>query len=213
MKVIWGIECPAFKTVMKKRLSERKNPMRVPVTKMGKDSDGDTFTVPDEIIARLTKECDGNVDDHNIVEVASGLFEKETVQFTLRGKNEPQWTATNAADVEAKSCFRSVFRNRSEGVTHPRNNWRCCDLKERRIVPTHYRIRAYSGSCHLKSRLVEKSADGKKWREMDDEEKRKQLNGSDFAATFARITLGMTSSTGISRSWHLKKGRFSVESK
>lgn len=46
MELIWGIERPAFKTVMKKRLSERKNLMRVPVTKTGKNSDGDTFIVP-----------------------------------------------------------------------------------------------------------------------------------------------------------------------
>lgn len=63
----------------------------------------------------------------------------------------------------------------------------------------HYRIRAYSGSCHLKSRLIEKSADGKKWREMDNEETRKQLNGIDFAATFARITSEMTNSTEMER--------------
>jgi hypothetical protein len=36
------------------------------------------FDVPDGIIAPLTKECGGNVDDHHFVGVTSGSFENET---------------------------------------------------------------------------------------------------------------------------------------
>jgi hypothetical protein len=53
-------------------------------------------------------------------------------------------------------------------------------------VPTHYTIRTNEhgpGNLHLRSWLVETSADGKSWREVDREENNK-LNGSWFTATF-----------------------------
>jgi hypothetical protein len=54
-------------------------------------------------------------------------------------------------------------------------------------VPTHYAIRTnggYPGGYHLKSWLVETSADGESWREVAREENNKQLNGIWFAGTF-----------------------------
>jgi hypothetical protein len=68
------------------------------------------------------------------------------------------------------------------------NNWVCYDFKKRRIVPTHYMIRTNDwgpGFGHLKSWLVEVSADGKSWREVAREEDNEQLNGKLFTGTFA----------------------------
>jgi hypothetical protein len=56
----------------------------------------------------------------------------------------------------------------------------CYDFKERRIVPTHYAIRTNEdgpGDAHLKSWLVETSADGESWQEVAREEDNEQLNG------------------------------------
>jgi hypothetical protein len=54
-------------------------------------------------------------------------------------------------------------------------------------VPTHYAIRTNStgpGGFHLKSWLVETSADGKTWREVAHEENNEQLNSKWFTGTF-----------------------------
>jgi hypothetical protein len=64
----------------------------------------------------------------------------------------------------------------------------CYDFKESRIVTTHYTVRSYDWcprNAHLKSWVVETSADGKSWREVAGEEDDKQLNASRFTATFA----------------------------
>jgi hypothetical protein len=82
---------------------------------------------------------------------------------------------------------------KEEDIPHTRNNWVCYDLKERRIVPTHYAIRTNgygTGHWHLKSWLVETSADGRSWREVAREEDNEQLNGCRFASTFAVARCG-----------------------
>jgi hypothetical protein len=139
--------------------------------------------VPDGIIAHLTKKYGGNVHDHHVVEVTSGSFEKETQEL-----DDPDWRAAkNATDFETGSFFSSAFRGKEEDIPHTRNNWICYDFKERRIVPTHYTIRTNEsdlGLEHLKSWLVETSADGKTWREVDHKENNKQLNGTYFTGTF-----------------------------
>jgi hypothetical protein len=64
----------------------------------------------------------------------------------------------------------------------------CYDFKERRILPTHYTIRTHfmgRNGQHLKSWLVETSADGKSWREVAREENNEQFNGPCFTGTFA----------------------------
>jgi hypothetical protein len=64
----------------------------------------------------------------------------------------------------------------------------CYDFKERRIVPTHYAIRTFSGGpreFHLKSWLVETSVDGKSWREVDCKENNSQFTIRLFPGTFA----------------------------
>jgi hypothetical protein len=137
--------------------------------------------VRDGIIAHLTRECGGNVDDHNVVGVTSS-----------KPYNNWYWTvdrtaANYAVDLETDSCFFSAFRG-NEDVPHTRNSWVCCDFKERKIVPTHCTIRTNNGgpgNCHLKSWLVEKSADGKSWREVGREEDNRQLNAYRFTGAFA----------------------------
>jgi hypothetical protein len=131
------------------------------------------------------------VHDRHVVEITSGSFEKETVGANPHSGaygNFRSFAAKNAADLETGSCFYSAYRHRLEDILHTRNNWICYDFKERRIVPTHYTIRTYwngPGSGHLKSWLVETSADGESWREVAHEENNGQLNGSRFTGTFA----------------------------
>jgi hypothetical protein len=93
----------------------------------------------------------------------------------------------NAADLAIDSCFGSAY-HRKEDILHTRNNWLCYDFKERKIAPTHDTIRAYGygpGDSHLKSWLVETSADGGSWREVDREANNEQLNGSGSTGTSA----------------------------
>jgi hypothetical protein len=149
-----------------------------------------TINVSDGIIAHLTRECGGNVQDRNVVEVTSGSFEKETVGANPHSgayNNDPDCAAKNAADLETDSYFHSAYRRAIADIPHTRNNWICYDFKERRIMPTHYTIRTHGDGLsgnHLKSWLVETSADGKSWQEVAHEEANGQLNGKWFTATF-----------------------------
>jgi hypothetical protein len=64
---------------------------------------------------------------------------------------------------------------------------------ERRIVPPHYTIRTSCdgpGGPHLKSWLVETSANGESWREVDRKEDNEQLNGTWLTGTFALADSG-----------------------
>jgi regulator of replication initiation timing len=145
-----------------------------PSLKKGKDRYNHEYDVPDGIIAHLTRECGGNVHDHNVVDVTSS-----TALDECAFRNE----ASNTADLERNSYFVSDYRGKS--IPHTRNNWICYDFKEKRIVPTHYTIRTWQ-AAHLKSWLVETSADGEKWREVAREEDNRQLNGKWYCAgTFA----------------------------
>jgi hypothetical protein len=200
------IECPAFKTVMKGLF--RKKPVQRPATKKGKTSWGTEYDVPDGIIAYLTRICDGNVHDRHIVDVTCGSFEKETRGAHSHSGaygNRAEYAAKNAAEMETDLCFLSAYRKKQEDIPHTRNNWIYYDFKDRRIVPTHYAIRTHGGtlvlpffrltigdspSLHLKSWLVETSADGESWREVDHKEDNGQLNNSWFTGTFAVVDPG-----------------------
>jgi hypothetical protein len=127
----------------------------------------------DGVIAHLTREYCGNVPHDHVVEVTSGSFEKETHgadPYSGAYDNDPRNAAKNAADLETDSCFSSACRDSEiEWIPHTRNNWLCYDSKERRTLPTHYAILTHGGppgSAHLKSWLVEASADGKEWWEV-----------------------------------------------
>jgi hypothetical protein len=91
----------------------------------------------DGIIARLTRECGGNVHDHEVVEVTS------SGQQNARSACQ----AKNAADLKANSYFWSVgqYGTKKSGkvIAHTRNNWLCYNFKNRRVVLTHYAIRSY----------------------------------------------------------------------
>jgi hypothetical protein len=146
--------------------------------------------VPDGIIAHLTRGCGGNVHDRHVVDVTCGSFEKETWgvnPHSGRYDDDPGIAAKNAADLEDTTFFFSAHRQTHEHIRDKRNNWICYDFKKRRIVPTHYTIRTHQygqGDEHLKSWLVETSADGKDWEEVGYEMSNKQLNGEYFTGTF-----------------------------
>jgi archaellum component FlaC len=152
---------------------------------------GKYFDLPNGITAHLTRECGGNVHDRHVVDVTCGSLEKETCGANPHSgafDNRPDCAAKNAADLESHSQFFSAYRYKKEDIPHTRNNWLCYDFNESRIVPTHYTIRTFNngpGLQHLKSWLVETSADGKSWREVAREEDNGQLNGKLFAGTFA----------------------------
>jgi hypothetical protein len=162
--------------------------------KLRDDDGGETdnmYDIPDGIIAQLTRECGGNVHDHLVVDVTSGSFEKETNGANPHSgtyDNKPMNAAKNVADLKSDSIFHSACRLKIKDIPHTRNNWICYNFKERRIVPTHYTIRTNSGApggSHLKTWLVETSADGESWREVAREENNRRLNGRWFTATFA----------------------------
>jgi hypothetical protein len=128
---------------------------------------GNSVDVPDGIIAHLTRECNGNVHDRQVVDITCGWFESVTIGTNPHSGaycNYSGCAAKNAADLEADSCFQSALRGSEENIPHASNNWVCHDFKERIIVPTHYTIRTYwddPGYSHLKSWRVETSGDGK----------------------------------------------------
>jgi hypothetical protein len=140
-----------------------------------------TIDVPDGIIAHLTRQCGGNVHERKVVEVTS----------SKPYNDDARRTAQNVADFEVDSTFDSGCV--AGYIRHTRNNWVCYDFNERRIVPTHYTIRTNHCDCgggHVKSWLVETSADGANWRDVDHKEKNDELNGKLFTATFAVVGCG-----------------------
>jgi hypothetical protein len=127
---------------------------------------------PDGIIAHLTRGCGGNVDDHDVVEITSS-----------KPLSDHAWyAAKNVADLNQSSRFLSSFRDKAENIPQERNNWICYDFKERRIVPTHYAIRP--AVPRLKSWVIEASADGIKWREIDRREITEQFANEKVTKTF-----------------------------
>jgi hypothetical protein len=146
-----------------------------PSMKRGRD-----FDVPDGIIAHLTRECGGNVHERKVVRVTSGSF--EAMVYVEAG------SLKNIVDLETDSSFYTSFRSCPESIAHTRNSWLCHDFRKRMIVPTHYAIRTNDqspGGLHLKSWLVETSADGETWREVHRKEDTWELNGRHFTRTFA----------------------------
>jgi hypothetical protein len=83
--------------------------------------------------------------------------------------------------LETDYFSHSAYRKGKNDIPYIRNKFVCYDFKERRIVPRHYAIRTNWEGHHLKSRLVETSADGETWREVEHEE----LNGKWVTGTFA----------------------------
>ena len=113
----------------------------------------------DGIIAHLTREFGGNVHDKGIVNVTAS---------SVLGSYEPK----DAVDLEGDKEFASEDKE---------NSWICYDFKDRRVTPTSYSIRSQSGgsgSCHLKSWVIEASNDGQSWTEIDRRDGNSDLNAS-----------------------------------
>jgi hypothetical protein len=149
------------------------------------------YDIPDGIIAHLTRECGGNVDGYQVVEITCGCFEKET-----EGANPHSgalddcllYATENAADLDVISRFVSAYHEKEEDILHSGNNWLCYNFEERRAELTHHTIRMNGfgpGQEHMKSWFVETSADGESWQEVVREEDNKQLNGRFKTGTFA----------------------------
>jgi hypothetical protein len=84
----------------------------------------------------------------------------------------------NAADMDTDQHFKSASRDSSEGIPNIRNNRVCDDFQESRTALTHSAIGMIHAKFHLKSWLVETSADGESWREGDHTESNKQFNSA-----------------------------------
>jgi hypothetical protein len=143
---------------------------------------GRQLNVPNGIIGHLTRGCGGNVHDRNVVAVISGSFEKMT-----RPPSDDR-VAKNAVDLETASNFESSYRSLAENIPHTKTNWLYYDFKDRIIIPTHCAIRSNQnspGQYHMKSWLVEKSADGQHWHKVERKDDNKELNGPWLTQTFA----------------------------
>jgi hypothetical protein len=126
------------------------------------------------IIAYLTRQCGGNVSDHQIVN-ATG--------------SRASWGAPrNVADLTANSGYGSIFRGDDEAIPHERNNWIRYEFRDRKIIPTHYSIRsAVNGGrngANLRNWLIETSMDGEHWTEVDHRENNSELNARDTTRRF-----------------------------
>jgi hypothetical protein len=90
------------------------------------------------IIAFLTKEHGGNVEDRGIVSISSS---------SVSGRLSPK----NAADLGQQNYFHSLGQP---------NQWLSYDFKTRRVKITHYSIAAHANNYYLRSWVIEGSMDG-----------------------------------------------------
>ena len=117
------------------------------------------------VIARLTRECGGNVHDKGIVNVTAS---------SVTGFYQPK----NAVDLETDRFYQS--RNKKD-------SWICYDFKYRRVIPTSYSVRTYGsgpGHRHLKSWVIEVSDYGSSWKEIDRRDDNYDLNDAYASAHF-----------------------------
>jgi hypothetical protein len=120
------------------------------------------------IIAHLTSQFSGNIHDRGVV----------TITANRPISNYPSYAAKNVADLGTDSYFRSA---------NEPNQWICFDFKAMKIRPTHYSVRTCSGgpnTIHLKNWVIEGSADGTSWNEIDRRENNTDLNNSYAVKTF-----------------------------
>ena len=122
----------------------------------------------DGIIAALTRTSHGNVHDRG------------TVNITASSVYGGSWEPKNAADLETETPYYS---------SDEPNVWICYDFKGKRIIPTSYSIRSWSGrgpgSMHLKSWVIEVSNDGSQWTLADRRLNNNALNGQSLTENFA----------------------------
>jgi hypothetical protein len=140
------------------------------------------------------------VHDLKVIEVTGGPFKKEALGSNPHSgayDNKGDYVAKNAADLETNSRFLSAHRKKEEDFRHMKDTWACHDFNRTGIAPIHHAIRTYGddpghlypGDWHLKSWLVETSADRQNSREVASEERNRQLNDTCSTSTFAVVDL------------------------
>lgn len=120
------------------------------------------------IIQRLTKDCGGNVDSKNIVNVTSSSF------------FDNSQVAKNAVDLDDMTHY---FSSDEED-----NAWLKYDFIERKVKPTHYSIRTRhdygKGRQHPKNWVIEGSDDEIEWKILDSRKNEKRLDDKNAICTF-----------------------------
>jgi hypothetical protein len=140
----------------------------------------------DGVIAHLTRECGGNVHDKGVVTVTSSSL----AEWTYDGApvNQIFIAAKVVADLQTHSVFQSGYRPSTADIPHTANNWVCYDLKDRRVVLTHYSVRSYhvgyTNRNNLTSWLVEMSNDGAEWVLVHRQDENQLQLGMDVTQTF-----------------------------
>jgi hypothetical protein len=108
----------------------------------------------DGIVRYLSGKCRGNV------------HAKHIITITASSQNENFWVH-HLADLDSDNFFNSENR---------RDQWFCYDFKDQRIVLTHYSVRTYQyAEYNPRSWVVESSADGENWTEID-----RKVSGGDL---------------------------------
>ena len=149
-------------------------------TALPDDERGTRFAVPpgidfrctnpkslDGIIAHLSRECGGNVQDHGIVNI------------TASSTNGAAFDPKNVADLDTDSiyCSNDVL-----------DTWICYDFKQMRVTPTSYSIRShchgYPGYFNLKSWVLEVSNDGDAWDVVDSRNDNYELDDENVTYNF-----------------------------
>ena len=149
-------------------------------TALPDDERGTRFAVPpgidfrctnpkslDGIIAHLSRECGGNVQDHGIVNI------------TASSTNGAAFDPKNVADLDTDSiyCSNDVL-----------DTWICYDFKQMRVTPTSYSIRShchgYPGYFNLKSWVLEVSNDGDAWDVVDSRNDNYELDDENVTCNF-----------------------------
>lgn len=109
----------------------------------------------DGIIAHLTRQCGGNIVDNNIVDVTTtNVFWHDLPR--------------NVFDLDTETSFCSDDKS---------DQWICIDFKDRKVVPSRYSL----SSDRLKSWIIEGSAYGSVWKELDRRDDNEDLNGTPAA--------------------------------
>jgi hypothetical protein len=116
------------------------------------------------IIAYLTREHGGNVQDRGIVEVAAS-----SVHLSSH-------VAKNAVDLTTAAYFQSPNQP---------NQWFCYNFKDRRIRLTKYSIAAHTSNWFLRSWVVEGSVDGNAWVSLDERKDNTDAHPGHPIATFS----------------------------
>ena len=126
----------------------------------------DDATLLDGVIAQLTRECGGTVDEKGVVEITASSC-RDGVE------------AKNAANLWTNSCFISEDEP---------NSWICYDFKSRLVTPTSYSIRSHVGAGFPKSWVLEVSNDGHAWTVIDRRDDNEDLRAERVTRNFAIST-------------------------